>query len=170
MANINDQIINGGDLMLFIDGKSIAFATNHTLSISAETAETSSKDTGGMWVAKAIRKISWTMSTENLYAETGEGATYDELFQAMVGKKTIEAVIAIESNSADLSNGKLGEVPEGGWTTSTTVEGENKLAHTQYSGTVVCTSLELNAPNGDNATYTATFEGVGELKRTAVSA
>ena len=72
MANINDQIINGGDLMLFIDGKSIAFATNHTLSISAETAETSSKDTGGMWVAKAIRKISWTMSTENLYAETGE--------------------------------------------------------------------------------------------------
>jgi hypothetical protein len=88
----------------------------------------------------------------------------------MVGKKTIEAVIAIESNSADLSNGKLGEVPEGGWTTSVTTDETNKLPHVQYSGTVVCTSLELNAPNGDNATYTASFEGVGELKRTAPTA
>jgi hypothetical protein len=28
------QVINGGDLMLFIDGKSIAFATSHKLSIN----------------------------------------------------------------------------------------------------------------------------------------
>lgn len=156
MANINDQIINGGDLMLFIDGKSIAFATNHTLSISAETAETSSKDTGGMWVAKAIRKISWTMSTENLYSNEGEGSNYDTLFEAMVSKKSITAVMAIEGNSTDLAEGKLGEVPEGGWTAK---------AAQGYTGTVVVTSLELNAPNGDNATFTASFEGVGELKK-----
>lgn len=160
MANINDQIVNGGDLMLFIDGKSIAFATNHTLSISAETAETSSKDTGGMWVSKAIRKISWTMSTENLYTTEGEGSNYDTLFDAMISKKSITAVMAIEGNSTDLHEGKLGEVPEGGWTAKT-AQG--------YTGTVVCTSLELNAPNGDNATFTASFEGVGELKRVATA-
>jgi hypothetical protein len=34
------QVINGGDLMLFIDGKSIAFATSHKLSINVETVET----------------------------------------------------------------------------------------------------------------------------------
>jgi hypothetical protein len=119
MANINDQIVNGGDLMLFIDGKSIAFATNHTLSISAETAETSSKDTGGMWVAKAIRKVSWTMSTENLYSTEGEGSNYDTLFDAMISKKTITAVMALEGNSTDLMDNKLGEVPEGGWTAKT---------------------------------------------------
>ena len=28
------QVINGGDLMLFIDDKSIAFATSHKLSIN----------------------------------------------------------------------------------------------------------------------------------------
>ena len=156
MANINDQIINGGDLMLFIDGKLIAFATNLTLSISAETAETSSKDTGGMWVAKAIRKISWTMSTENLYAETGEGATYDYLFQAMVGKKIIEAVFAIESNSADLSNGKLGEVPEGGWTVPT---------QKYYKGKALITSLTRNDPNGDNSSMSISLQGVGKLER-----
>jgi TP901-1 family phage major tail protein len=65
------NIINGGDLMLFIDGKSIAFATNHTLSINAETVETTSKDHGGKWVSKATRKISWTMNTENLYSIDG---------------------------------------------------------------------------------------------------
>jgi hypothetical protein len=86
------------------------------LSISAETAETSSKDTGGMWVAKAIRKISWTMSTENLYSNEGEGSNYDTLFEAMVSKKSITAVMAIEGNSTNLGEGKLGEVPEGGWT------------------------------------------------------
>ena len=29
------MITKGGDLMLFVGGKSIAYATNHTLSISA---------------------------------------------------------------------------------------------------------------------------------------
>ena len=37
------QVINGGDLMLFIDDKSIAFATSHKLSINVETVETTSK-------------------------------------------------------------------------------------------------------------------------------
>ena len=36
-----------------------------------------------------------------------------------------------------------------------------------YKGKVVITSLELNAPNGDNATFTASFEGVGALTKTA---
>ncbi len=33
------QVINGGDLMLFLGGTSIAFSTSHKLSISAETVE-----------------------------------------------------------------------------------------------------------------------------------
>ena len=43
------SVIKGGDLMLFVNGKSIGFATSHTLSISAETKETTSKDSGGKW-------------------------------------------------------------------------------------------------------------------------
>ena len=42
-------IIKGGDLMLFVGGKSIGYATNHTLSINADTKETSTKDSGGKW-------------------------------------------------------------------------------------------------------------------------
>ena len=43
MANV----IKGRDLMLFINGKSIAFATSHSLTISMDTTETTSKDSGG---------------------------------------------------------------------------------------------------------------------------
>ena len=42
------QCIKGDDLMLFngTTGKSYAFATAHTLTITADTADTSSKDHG----------------------------------------------------------------------------------------------------------------------------
>lgn len=54
--------LNGSDLMIFIkEGtayKSLAFSTSSKLSISAETVETSSKDTGGKWVSKSPRKLS----------------------------------------------------------------------------------------------------------------
>ena len=39
--------IKGGDMMLFVNGKSIAYATSHTLSISGDTQDTSNKDAGG---------------------------------------------------------------------------------------------------------------------------
>lgn len=146
------QVINGSDLMLFIGGESIAFATNHKLSISAETVETSSKDTGGKWVAKAVRKLSWNMSTENLYSLDGAGSTYDDLFTKMTAREELDAIFTLEKDYKT----KADEVPAGGWLPSTTG---------QYKGKVVITSLELNAPNGDNATFTASFEGVGALTK-----
>ena len=51
---------------------------------------------------------------------------------------------------------KADEVPTGGWIPSTTGT---------YVGNVIITALEANAPNGDNATFTASFEGVGALTK-----
>ena len=50
MATITPKkIIKGNDLMLFDSaGKSYAYATNHTFSMTAETSDTSSKD-HGLW-------------------------------------------------------------------------------------------------------------------------
>ena len=148
------QVINGGDLMLFIGGKSIAFATSHKLSINVETVETTSKDSGGKWVSKAARKISWNCSTENLYSNDGEGINFDDLFDKLVARQEIEAVFCLEKDYAS----KADNVPEGGWLPSTTGT---------YVGNVIITALEANAPNGDNATFTASFEGVGALTKTA---
>ena len=148
MANI----INGSDLMLFVGGKSIAFATNHSLSLSVETVETSSKDNGGKWVAKAARKISWTCNTENLYSNDGEGLSFDDLFTKMVAREPVDLVFALEKNYAT----KADEVPENGWTIPETG---------YYKGKAIITSLECNAPNSDNATFSASFEGVGAFTK-----
>ena len=141
------KVINGSDLMLFINGNSIAFATSHSLSLSAETVETSSKDNGGKWTSKSVRKLSWNTNTENLYSTEGEGTVFSELFNLWTAGTEIDVIFALSSDSSE-------SVPEEGWTPSTTG---------QYKGKVVITSLELNAPNGDNATFSASFEGVGAI-------
>ena len=151
------QVINGGDLMLFIDGKSIAFATSHKLSINVETVETTSKDSGGKWVAKAARKISWNCSTENLYSNDGEGMTFDQLFDKLTARTPIKAVFCLEKDYST----KKDEVPEGGMVAS--------YYWNFIRGNVIITALEANAPNGDNATFTASFEGVGALTKTATA-
>lgn len=157
-------VIKGGDLMLFIESggpssptkKSIAFATNHTLNISADTKETSSKDSGGVWQTSEIGILSWTVSSENLYADAGAGYGYDELFDMMVARKPIKVVFGIEGDSTDLNEGKLGQAPVGGW---------KPKVDSGYEGSVIITGLSKNAPNGDNATFTVDFTGVGELKK-----
>ena len=135
------QVINGSDLMLFIGGKSIAFATSHKLTINAETVETTSKDNTGGWTSKQVKKLSWTANSENLYSVDG----YKSLFNSMIGTTELDAVFALKKET---------ELPATGWTPET-----DKL-----SGKVIITSIDLNAPDGDNATFSVSFEGVGELK------
>ena len=57
MARTKNEIIEGSDLMLFISGasgyRSVAFATNHTLNISTNTADISNKDTGAGQIGRA---------------------------------------------------------------------------------------------------------------------
>ena len=60
------QIIKGDDLMLFdAQGKSLAFATSHSLSINADSADVSSKDSG-KWKANEVNKLGWEITSENL--------------------------------------------------------------------------------------------------------
>lgn len=142
--------------MLFVGGKSIGFATSHTLSISADTKETSSKDSGGKWQTSEVGVLSWTASSENLCADKAEGVGYDELFAMMIARKPVTGVFALEGNSTDLAENKLDAVKTGGWTPK---------AKDGYTGQMLITSLEKNAPNGENATFTVQFTGVGALTK-----
>lgn len=146
--------ILGGDLMLFLDGKSIAYATNHTLEISGETSDTSNKDEGGGgWASQEVSLLSWTASSENLYSLDGKGDNFADLFDIMVAKTPVQAVFAKKAETAT-------DVPTGGWTAT---------ANSGYRGNVVITSLQLNAQNGEYATYTVNFTGVGALEKLPVS-
>ena len=148
------SVIKGGDLMLFVGGKSIAFATSHTLSISADTKETSSKDSGGKWQTSEVGLLSWSCSSENLCGDSKAGIGFDELFAYMVAKKPVTGVFALEGNGTN--DNKLQDVPTAGWTAK---------AGDGYTGQMIITNLEKNAPNGENATIKVDFTGVGELKK-----
>ena len=143
--------IKGGDMMLFIGGKSIAFATSHTLSLGADTSDTSNKDEGGGgWASSEVTKRNWSANSENLVSADGAGNNFDDLFDIYASGQAVDAVFAVKKETAT-------DVPSGGWTNNTTAPA--------YKGKVIITSLELNAPNGENATFTAEFTGVGALEK-----
>lgn len=141
--------IRGGDMMLFVNGKSIAYATSHTLTISGDTQDTSNKDEGGGdWASNEVSTLSWTAQSENMYSIDGAGSNFDDLFDIMVAKTPVTATFSKKTETAV-------NVPESGWTAS----------KPDYEGKVVITSLELNAPNGEYATYTVQFTGIGALQK-----
>ena len=93
--------------MLFVGGKSIAYATSHSLSISADTKETSSKDSGGKWQTSEVGTLSWTCSSENLCGNSTAGIGFDELFEYMVDRKPITGVFALEGDSTNFDEAIL---------------------------------------------------------------
>ena len=145
-----ETIIKGGRLMLFLDNESsIPLATNHTLRISGELKDISNKDiASGKWSAQKIKQFSWECTTDNLYCENG----IQNLYARMITGDPIDALF-MEKEEADGTPLPV----SGSWTPSSTQKG--------FSGKVRITSLEINATNGEDATYSATFTGYGELIR-----
>lgn len=149
------MIIKGQNLMCFVGGKSIAFATSHTLEISGETVDVSTKDNGGgEWSTSEMGLLSWTASSENLVGDPRSGLGYDELFDLMVKKEPIDLVFACKSTIS--AAGDAYEVPENGWTAKTS-DG--------HKGKAYITSLSLNAPNGENSTMSVSFTGTSALTK-----
>lgn len=147
MAKAN--VVAGKDLMIFVDGKATALATNHRLSITADTSEAASKDDGA-WGSSTVTKMRWEGSTEALVSMDASAESFDKMFDAMMARKPVKIVSGRPTNATDDG------VPEEGWTTPTT---------NYYQGDALITSLERNDPNGDNSTMTVTFTGVGRLER-----
>lgn len=149
MAN---TIIKGRDLMLFnSQGHSYAYATNHTLSITAETSDISTKD-HGVWGASEVSRYTWEITSENLYTEDD----YDSLFSSMISGSPITVRFGLKAASDD--------------PTLTPADGNTSLpfwtsGNTYYQGKVIITSLTVNANNGDNATYSLTLTGVGSISK-----
>ena len=142
----------GKDLMLYIDGKAIALATSCKLGLSAETIDTQSKDSG-IWTEKDIKKLSWNASSENVFSADADANSYDKLFALFLAHKPVVLKFGV------VGNPDVNEMPAAGWT----------LAEGAYTGSAVITSLEANAPDGDKATLSISFEGTGPLAKEAAS-
>lgn len=146
MAN---TIIKGDELMLFdANNKALAWATSHTLTITGNTVDISTKD-HGYWGASEIGNLTWEITSENLYCDDN----YDELFDIMVAKEPVTVAFAKVSNYDENGLTSVGGTVSA-WTPDTT---------NYRSGQAVITSLTVNANTGENATYSVTFTGAGPL-------
>ena len=152
--NTAPTIIKGDQLMIFVGGSAIAYATSHTLSLTGNTVDISSKD-HGFWGASDIGNLTWEATTENLYTESG----FDGLFNAYLAKSEVTIVFGYASNYN--VNGLLlgatattGDTRPESWTADSTKG---------YQGKAVITSLTVNANTGENATFSCTFTGKGAI-------
>lgn len=146
------NIIKGDELMIFKDGDALAFATSHTLTVTGNTVDISSKD-HGFWGASDIGNITWEATTENLYTEDA----YDELFDAMLSKSEVDILFGYaenyNANGLDLDGDATDDRPDA-WT-YTSSKG--------YKGKAIITSLTTNANTGENATFSCTMTGKGAI-------
>lgn len=147
-------IVYGDELQLFLpvtEGnktvyKSLAFATNHVLSLSADTQEISSKD-HGVYGAKVNTKISWEITADYLYS-----SDYATLANAMINRTQLKVII-----------GNVKDWSENGINNSATYWSPDTNGDFVKQGDVTITSLTLNASNGEVANYSVTLTGSGAL-------
>lgn len=156
MANSN-KVRKGNDLMIFIDGVSVAFATNHTLTLTTETEDVQSKDSGynGATMAK---RIQWEIQSENLYID-GE---YQKLLGYQLDRQYVDVVWGVAKVQTGNETPETGitatdEKAEKTWVVDTTV--------TNYKGKALISSMTLNASAGENATYSITLTGSGDFTK-----
>lgn len=147
--------IKGENLMIFYKEnaayRSIAFATNHTLTINSNTSSDSNKDEGGLWESQEVQSMNWSISTENLNC----GTNFDTLFSLMTSGQPIEVVFGHKKEDQR----SLDNLPY--WTPDEKGTSNQYL----YKGKASISNLQLNAPSGENSTLTAEFSGIGELKQ-----
>lgn len=149
----NQDIIKGSKLMVFFNNEPIGFATSHSLSMTTNTSQVSTKDHGD-FPATIAQNITWEISVENLYSELGE-ATYMQIMKTM---SPVTLVFAEAANYSNTSAQKGLPMDDDGaeWTIGTKVA----------EGKALLTSFSINAPAGDNATMSCTFTGTGDLTTT----
>lgn len=149
------KILRGENIMAFVGGKSIGFATAHTLSITMSPIEVSHKDVnGGSWYEAEGGIINWEMSSSNFYANEANGMTYSELVDLMIKRQPVQLVMALKSNVTE--DGTAFEVPTGGWTAA---------AGDGFQGKALITSVSANHNNGEASTFEVSFTGVGALTK-----
>lgn len=147
MAN---EIIKGQDLMVFKGGSSLAYATSCSLTLGTSMTSISSKD-HGKWDAEKPTKFNWSMSSDNLYTEED----FHTLFTAWKSGTPVTLVWDIAASDVPAPNTDGLVVPSGGWKAKGSGKG--------LTGQAYISNISVNAPDGDNATYSVDFSGIGEL-------
>lgn len=128
---------NGTNLGVYVGGVLIAAATDVSFSVSAETIDVSTKDSGA-WRYLLAGMRSGSMSVSGLIDySAASGYDVPDLFGAFTGR------------------------------TALTLKFEESGSGKDFNATGYLTSLEQSAGTEDTATYSATFELSGQIQQSA---
>ena len=125
----------------------IGYSTECTLSISGDTIDVSSKNSG-VFAAALPGQFSWTISTSALYTTE---AQFETLYTAMLKREPMKITFGRVTSLGDAT---------------TDISTALDKTKTYFSGTAFITSLELNAGNGEVASYSVELNGDGRLSMT----
>lgn len=131
-----NQIIDGGDILLYVDGALLGCATSHSIELSNAVREVACKGSGD-WTSAEYGRHSWTASVDalfNLYDGDGK-ARYKQLVTLMVTKQ----YVTIKSEY---------------------VEGSDTFS---MEGQAIITGVSKNAGDAENASYSVSLQGRGAL-------
>lgn len=143
-----------GELQLFIGDTPIAFSSSCSLDISVEEIDISNKMCGS-WAASLPGKKSFTLSCEALLTRLTGAMSYDTLLEKISSDEVLEFFFG----EATVTN-----------RTNTGGEFAKDPTKKNYTGKCMITSLSLKSDNGQIASCSASFKGVGSLESAEPSA
>jgi predicted secreted protein len=132
-------IQNGTNLRIYLGGVAIGEATTCSLELSMETRETLTKDNVGSYTSVEPGRRSATLNTDGL-------VSYDT-----ANKKVTDLVTAFNDGTVLIARFTTGVASSPYW-----------------EGSVITTSLSMNAAVEENATYSATFTVKGAITQGTV--
>lgn len=128
-------VINGTDLLVYVDDTAISYSTSCSLSITgAGPIDVSNKDSG-YWNTKLKgRGVEWTMSCSGMLGFDGAGTSIREIFLVLGDNTTVNLKFAT-ATAGDLI----------------------------FHGSAQCTGLTMDGPDNEGATFSCDFAGLGRL-------
>lgn len=149
-------MIKGKSLMLSMktDGEwhTFAWATSHSIDMSAQTSELATKDNYGGVACPEVTGLSWTLKTDNLMEDEAANVAlgYNALKQLAQNRDALDIQVtyfeeAVNGESYNAGNDwhKVG------------------VGRAVLSGKAIITNLTMNAPNKEKSTWSATLTGKG---------
>ena len=147
-------VSKGHKAMTFVDGKAIAFATNHQISVTANILTDRTKDDGDAPVGD-FDNYSWGMQSDHIVgvndAVGANEKSIVDMIDAMLGLQKVGVV-------SDAAVPTSGSVPASGW-----AEGGNAQNFPIARGEAYIESLSVSAGATGYATASVSLKGQGEL-------
>ncbi|MEG1685814.1 MAG: hypothetical protein RR319_07720 [Bacteroides sp.] len=137
-----------GQLYLFIGGLPIAFASSCGLDVTTEELDIANKMCGD-WGASLPGKKSFTLSSESLLTRKEGLLSFDTLLAKQIAGAPIEFFYGGAKVTGETNVGGIFE---------------QDTTRQNYKGKVMITSLSLKSDNGQIASCSASFKGIGALE------